>query len=311
MRYLAPFGVGSPSQNIVGKSASPGYAITVENVSPSLVWCADDGGALDGSLDAFGNPQYGCLLQPAGSEGSIRYFRKHQSGLWIRSNPQQGSPPALDKVTSNAGNSTTPSAGPLTPTNYNEFLLAWLQSPGGSTFTPQNGFTQFDNGIQQYGLQMPVPFAATFAGTLLVSTGWQAAMAAFRMKPGFLQPSIVQPDNGPSGSITNGINTTFAKPNIAGNTIIVWVFGTGSANCTVSDSAGNVYTILNSQVSGITSFVAAAFNCKGTAGGANDTVTLNTGGPSLTGGSFTIAEYGGILSPNPAVEVVYDPDCGV
>jgi hypothetical protein len=144
------------------------------------------------------------------------------------------------------------STGSLTPSTPPEFAVFGEANDGGVPFTVDAGWTTF--GGQSY--QQEANAAIAGGGTLssVGSSDWVAALMLFN-QVGATAPTVIQQRTINSGAWAASTQSQpFLAPVTAGNTIMVILEANETAaagpGLTVTDSAGNVYTLIASEIFG-------------------------------------------------------------
>jgi hypothetical protein len=124
---------------------------------------------------------------------------------------------------------------------------------GGGTWT--NDFSGIGNNGGLWSQILTTSAPITSQGNASTNpTNWAGMMFSLALKPA-TTPSIVQ-TQGVSGSVNNGSIATFSGNTTPGNSVLVLLIGGGSGssttlmNDTISDSQGNVFTLVGSSLNG-------------------------------------------------------------
>lgn len=223
-----------------------------------------------------------------------------QPNTFFRGPMPQGVGGTFDGFLNNIGSSTTPTAGPLTPSTAHD--MAW--------FLPQT------TGAQASPVTMPGPWVnqqtngnigAVFSNVLSSTTPVtaQATIASSNTWAGLLfflkytvatTPAVIQKKNS-SGAIADGNSVTFTSNTVIGNAILVTMIGIPPSSVfatgTFTDSQGNNYTPLgqSQNAAGEVVFAAIATNITGVT---TDQITFHTGTGPITSAAFTAFELSNI-----------------
>jgi hypothetical protein len=200
----------------------------------------------------------------------------------------------LDAESTAIGSGTALSSGNATTSAPNDLTVDALDAGGGGISVTDGSNVRASFAASSFVVSdQDVASPSTVAATATATTGgWVAQLAAFLALVSIApptSPAYVQSNVTTTSSTVSTLASTFTTPQIAGDTIVVFVVGT--AVTSVTDTSGNTYVPAGVANNGSGPVVTSGFyalNVKAAAAGAN-TVTANFA--SVNSPQLFIAEY--------------------